>query len=118
MTHFKVEMQLPLRFNPDKNGHRKKIPIDLFRQTYEDILEMVGGINISKAPIVGSWISPKTQRRYDDSTFVFTVLVKSEDKMTISNVPKIKKLVRYKETLKKRFEQEEIYMIATRCTWL
>lgn len=79
---------------------------------------MAGGINTSNVPIIGSWINPSDKKRYNDKTIVFTVVVESEDKMTITNVLKIKKLIEYKEKLKDRFQQHEIFMIATRCTWL
>jgi hypothetical protein len=119
MTHFKVEIQLPLNFNPEKGKKiGEKIPPELFHITYEELLGMVGGINTSNVPIVGSWISPKTKKRYNDSSIIFSVVVESEDKMTITNVPKIKELQAYKEKLKERFNQEERFMIATRCIWI
>ncbi len=119
MTHFKVDIQLPLNFNPEKGEKEGKIiPPEIFHDTYEELLEMVGGINTTNRPINGSWISPKSGKRYNDRSIVFSVLVESEDKMTITNVPKIKKLQEYKEVLKERFKQEEIFMVATRCVWI
>ncbi len=119
MTHFKVDIQLPLNFNPEK-GEKigKEIPPEAFHDTYEELFEMIGGISTTNIPIVGSWRSPKTKKRYNDKSIVFSVIVESKDKMTITNVPKIKKLKKYKKELKKRFEQEEIFMVATRCIWI
>jgi hypothetical protein len=116
MTHFKVDIQLPLTYNPEK-GEKigEKIPEGYYHETYEELLEMVGGISTSMTAIKGSWIS-QNKKRYDDRTIVFSVVVESEDKMNATNVPKIKELQKYKETLKLRFKQEEIFMIATRCT--
>lgn len=116
MTHFKVEMQLPLRYNPQDGGGL--IPQEHFLETYEELLALAGGISTSNNPIIGSWIHPEKKIRYNDKTIVFIVVVGSEDKMTITNVPKIKELIEYKKTLKKRFKQDEIFMVATRCNWL
>ncbi len=69
-------------------------------------------------PIIGSWINPKDKKRYNDKTLVYTVLVESEDKMTIEKITKIKELKTYKEVLKERFKQHGILMAATRCVWL
>lgn len=116
MTHFKIDIQLPLSFNPENGGG--KISEDLFFQTYEDLLKLAGGINTNNNPVMGSWINPSDEKRYDDKSIVFTVLVESEDKMTVDNVTKIKELKSYKKILKDRFKQHEIFMVATRCVWL
>jgi hypothetical protein len=119
MTHFKVDIQLPLNFNPEKMEKiGRQIPPEVFHDTYEELLKMAGGINTTNTPIIGSWISPKTKKRYNDRSIIFSIIIESEDKMTITNVPKIKRLQKYKNKLKKRFKQEEIFMIATRCTWI
>jgi len=116
MTHFKVDMQLPLKFNPEDGGNL--IPEESFFQTYEELLELAGGINTTNTQILGSWICPKTKKRYNDKSIVFTIVIESQDIMTITNIPKIKKLIEYKDKLKERFKQHEIFMVATRCTWL
>lgn len=119
MTHFKVDIQLPLTYNPEKDKKiGEKIPEQYFFETYEELLKIAEGINTSPFPIIGSWINPKNKKRYNDRSIVFSVVVESEDKMTITNAEKIKELQNYKETLKLRFKQEEIFMIATRCIWL
>ena len=116
MTHFKVDIQLPLKFNKEEGGDL--IPEEYFFETYEELLDLAGGINTNKNPILGSWINPSTKKRYDDKTIVFTTVVESEDRKTITNATKIKELIKYKEKLKERFKQHEIFMVATRCTWL
>jgi len=119
MTHFKIDIQLPLTYNPEKGKKvGEKVPEEYFLETYEELLKMIQGISTSNIPIMGSWIHPKTRKRYNDKSLVFSVVVESGDIMTITNVPKIKELKQYKETLKLRFKQEEIFMIATRCTWI
>lgn len=116
MTHFKVDIQLPLCFNPEDGGGL--ISEESFLKTYEELLNLAGGISTSNTPIIGSWINPKDKKRYNDKTVVYTVLVESEDKMTLDKVTKIKELRDYKEILKERFKQHEILMVATRCVWL
>ncbi|VVB83676.1 Uncharacterised protein [uncultured archaeon] len=116
MTHFKVDIQLPINFNLEDGGG--KIPEESFFDTYEELLKMAGGINTTNTPIIGSWINPNNKKRYNDKTVVYTILIDSEDKMTICNVAKIKELKEYKETLKRRFKQHEIFMVATRCYWI
>jgi len=119
VTHFKVDIQLPLRYNSEKNDSLgKKIPEASFLETYQEILKLFGGINTTNTPIMGSWKCPNTGKVYNDQNIVFTVLVESEDKATITNVPKIRELIKYKEIIKNRFKQEEIFMVATRCSWL
>ena len=119
MTHFKVDIQLPQTYNP-KEGEEvgKEIPKSLILETYKELLELAGGINTTNEPIMGSWVCPKTRRTYHDKSVVFSVLVESEDRKTIANVSKIKQLQQYKETLKEKFKQHEIFMVATRCSWL
>jgi len=119
VTHFKVDIQLPLHYNP-KKGQKvgDKIPEQYFFETYEELLELAGGISTSNMPIIGSWVHPKTRKRFNDRTIVFSIVVDSEDKMTVANVPKIVELRNYKNVLKTRFKQHEIFMIATRCTWI
>ena len=98
MTHFKVDIQLPLTYNPEKDKKiGENIPVEYYHETYEELLDMIGGISTSKTAIEGSWISPK-KKRYDDRTIVFSVIVESEDKVTITNVSKIKEIQQYKET--------------------
>lgn len=119
MTHFKIDIQLPQNFNPEEGEVAgQEVPKLLIRQTYTELLELAGGINTTNEPIMGSWICPKTKKTYHDKSIVFSVLLESENRKTIANVPKIKELQKYKETLKERFKQHEIFMVATRCSWL
>ncbi len=119
MTHFKIDIQLPTRFNPkDEEKVGKEVPPPFLWETYNELLALAGGINTVNQPIMGSWVCPKTKKTYHDNNMVFSVLVDSEDKMTVMNVPKIKELQKYKEILKERFQQQEIFMVATRCSWL
>lgn len=107
---------MPLKYNKEDGG--EEVPPELFFKTYEELLGIAKGISTNNTPIIGSWIHLKTKTRYNDKTIVFSVVVESEDKMTMKNAAKIKKLIKYKEKLKKRFRQHELFMIATRCAWL
>lgn len=118
MTHFKVDIILPLFYNKNHERKRESIPPEPFLTTYQELVKMCGGISFPDHKILGSWISPITNKAYDDENRIFSVVVESHDKVNARNAPKIKKLIKYKQTLNKRFQQEEISMIATRCCWL
>ena len=49
MTHFKVDIQLPLTYNPEKGKKiGEKIPEDYYFETHEELLKMCGGIAQTK----------------------------------------------------------------------
>ena len=116
MTHFKVDIQLPRYYNL-KKGEKKRneIPPNCFFDTYEELIDIAGGVNTSKFQIQGSWVSPQTNERYNDESILFSVLIKSNGKSRIEDIPQLNKIKRYKKKLLKRFEQKAIYMIATPC---
>ncbi len=119
MTHFQVTIQLPLRYNlisPNIVG--EKIEQSKFKETYDELLKIGGGITINPTPFHGAWIEPKSGIQHDDENVVWSMLIESEDKITALKIQKIQDLIKYKEILKERFQQKEIYMVATRCTWL
>lgn len=119
MTHFQVTIQLPLRYNSiEINTQRKKIEEYKFKETYNELLSIVGGITINPNPFQGTWIDPTTSVRYDDENIVWSMLVDSEDKVSAVKVAKIQELIKYKEVLKERFQQENVYIVAVRCSWL
>ncbi len=119
MTHFKVELQLPLRFNPiGKTKQGKLIPQNYFYNIYCDLRKIAGGVHTTNLPIMGSWICPKTKKVYNDKSTGFTLIVESGDIATVANVKKLKELKKYKNKLITKFQQESIYMVATRCCWL
>jgi len=73
MTHFRIDIQLPLKFNKEDGGG--KIPEIFYFETYEDLLNLVGGINTTNTPVMGSWINPANKKRYDNRCVVYTILV-------------------------------------------
>ncbi len=89
---------LPLRFN---NG--EPVPAERLLKTREDLVAHFGGASFDPGTVAGFWL-------HEDSLFsdeLIRVRVSSHqaelDDAFIS---------RYKETLKERFEQEEIYITA------
>lgn len=119
MTHFKVDIQLPVRFNPKADKKiGEKVPSQFLWESYKELLALAGGINTTTQPVMGSWICPKTKKTYHDESIVFSVLVESENKKNITDATKIKELQGYKNSLKNKFKQEEMLMVATRCSWL
>lgn len=103
MPELKVEILLPLRYNPDKNGKRKKIEGKKYSQTYSDIFDRFEGCTIDNSPLIGGWLDPKTKKRIRDISKTYWVVCKK----TKTNIQFFKKL---KRTLEKRFLQDEIMM--------
>lgn len=99
----KVEILLPLRYNPDKDGRRKKVEGIKYSQTYSDIFERFGGCTIDNSPLIGGWLDPRTNKPIGDTNKTYWVICKKNK----SNMLFFKKL---KETLKERFAQDEIMM--------
>lgn len=109
MTHYHVVIQLPLHYNPVKGEEkRQKISAEDFRKTYIELLEMVGGVNTSNTPISGAWKNPKTKQNFFDENIAFNVLVETEDKKTLTNIPKMKKLVDYCSVESSLFTEDTI----------
>lgn len=99
----KVEVLLPLRYNPDKEGKRKKIEGIKYSQTYSDIFGRFGGCTIDNSPLIGGWLDPRTNRPIGDVNKTYWVICKK----TASNMRFFRKL---KKTLQERFAQDEIMM--------
>jgi len=120
MTEYRVDILLPLRFNPtEKKKIKKLVPEMHFFETYEDLVKICGGISTTYSSMKGSWVCPKTKVRYDDETILFSVVVEPEsDSEIIYHNPKIKELQKLKKALLKRFKQKKLYMLATPCHWL
>ena len=119
MTHFQITIQLPLKYNATENSaERMKIEEYKFKETYDELLVIARGITINPIPLQGTWVNPSNGIRYDDENLMWSVLVESEDKISAIKVPKIQELIKYKEILKNRFQQEEMYLVAIRCSWL
>ena len=107
MPDLKVEILLPLRYNEDQNGKRRKIEGDKFSQTYDELVVKFGGCTVDNTPLLGGWIDPKTQKRYSDENSTYWVVCKK----TRSNIEFFRRL---KPKLKRRFDQRDmmIYYIS------
>lgn len=108
MPQFKVEILLPLRYNREGDeAIGKLIDGKEFHDTYEQLLEKFGGISSYENRVNGSWVSPETKKRYDDESVIFSVVLNSEQE--------VQKIKEYKEVLKIRFKQEDIFMTSMVC---
>lgn len=98
-ARLKVQFLLPLKYNDKTDVEHEK----LF-QTRNEVVNSFGGITIHPLSTEGLWKCPKTDKIYFDICKRFEISIdKTRDVDMV-----LKKL---KETLKKRFRQEEIYMI-------
>jgi len=72
----KVEVLLPLYYNPDKRGKRKKIEGKKYSKTYEDIYNRFEGCTMDNSPLIGGWLDPKTKKRIRDISKTYWVMCK------------------------------------------
>lgn len=94
----KVEILLPKYYN-DKT----KIEAKKYRITYQEIYRQFKGYSKSESIIQGYWIDPNTNKRYREENLTFWVMCEDTTENTAF-------LVNLKETLKVRFNQEDIMM--------
>lgn len=110
MSDLKVEILLPLHYNEDPKGKRKKIEGSKYAETYDDLMSKFGGCTIDDSPLLGGWVDPSTRKRIsDENTTYWVVCKKTKTNMAF--------LHGFKRKLKKRFEQKEMmmyYMIINR----
>lgn len=103
MSEIKVEILLPSLYNADDNGQRKEIEGKKYSDIFDDLMDKFGGCTVDNTPLLGGWIDPITKKRVnDENTTYWVVCTESEEN--------IKFFRNYKETLKKRFQQEDIMM--------
>jgi hypothetical protein len=96
-----VEVLLPKVYNDKTQIEAKK-----YRITYQEIIRQFKGISRNKSAIEGYWIDPKTNKSYSDENVTFWFMCEN----TPTNV---EFLTKFKETLKERFQQEDIMMYYT-----
>ncbi|MFH1695124.1 MAG: hypothetical protein ABH850_01700 [Candidatus Micrarchaeota archaeon] len=97
----RIEFLLPLTYNNGKDVEPKK-----FFKIKEEIMKQFGGISIHPLSIEGGWINKADDIVYYDNCKRFEVCVEKSDESR-------KWIAKYKEKLKKEFQQHEIYMIST-----
>ena len=90
---------MPLRFN---NGER--VPPELILQTREELVQRFGGASFDPGVVEGYWVH--AARIYSDELIRVRVSAQgtADDDQFIQD---------YKDRLKLRFEQEEIYVTAS-----
>lgn len=94
---------MPVRFNPDARGRRKRIPAEWIRITKNELMEHFTqhGLSfefVTRTRTYGEW------KGIEDEI----LLLKIDVKMKTSDPAWLKQ---YKDVLKKRFQQEEIYIV-------
>ncbi len=103
MPDLKVEVLLPLSYNPDKKGIRKKIEGTKYSETYDEMFYRFKGCTIDNSPLIGGWLDPQTNKPIRDVSKTYWVICKK----TKANIQFFRKL---KKTLEARFMQDEIMM--------
>lgn len=98
----RVGVFLPVRRNPDARGKRQRFPAELFRVTKNELMGHFAQKGLSfefmtRTQTHGEW------KGIEDEI----LLIKIDVRMKSSDSAWLK---HYKEELKKRFEQEEVYI--------
>lgn len=101
MSDLKVEILLPLRYNEDQKGKRKKIEGEKYSQTFDELVGRFGGCTIDNSPLLGGWLDPATQKQIRDENSTYWVVCKN-NKNNIDFFHKLKK------RLKIRFNQKDM----------
>lgn len=105
----RVMILLPLYYNPDEAGNRKEIEPEKLYNTRNELTAQYGGVTVTNSLNSGCWDNPRDGKRYEDTTKTLYF----DTKPTFTNVHY---LIKYKETLKKRFEQKEMYITSSPIT--
>jgi len=103
VSDLKVEILLPLCYNEDKKGKRKKIEGEKFSTTFDELVAKFGGCTIDNTPLLGNWVDPDTQKRYSDENSTYWVVCRK----TKNNIMFFHKM---KKKLKVRFQQKDMMM--------
>lgn len=101
MTKRRYEILLPIRHNDGRSILVQDT--QTLQQTLRDVIERFGAMSYSPNSILGVWQS-EDGRPYDDDLFLLTVDVDD----TLENR---EFFVRFKETLRGRFQQRDLYMV-------
>jgi len=94
----KAEILIPIYYNDKTSVEDEKLTA-----TYDDIEARFGGCTLDETPLIGGWIDPDTKIHYEDQNITYWVLCDGTD----GNIEFFRNL---KDTLKKRFKQQEILM--------
>jgi len=99
----KVEILLPLLYNKDHTGKRRKIEGEKYSKTFDELVAKFGGCTVDNSPLIGGWLDPNTKKQIQDENSTYWVVCKK----TKSNIEFFHKL---KTKLKIRFKQKDIMM--------
>jgi hypothetical protein len=99
----RIEVLLPVRYNPNVRGKRKSIPIELFRITKNELMEHFAQEGLSFEFVIRTRTYGEWKGIEDES-----LLIKIDVKMKSSDPAWLRQ---YKEMLKQRFQQDEIYIV-------
>jgi hypothetical protein len=103
LLQLRVDIFIPLYYNPDENGHRKEIDDEKYVDTIDELFLQFGGYSSNPEPIDGEWVSTQTGRRVSDKLkHIWIVCDDTQENVDF--------LAHLKETLMERFQQEEILM--------
>lgn len=97
MKRTRYEILLPLRYNDGERIEKVK-----FTQTQRDILEQFGAVTVDSVGVIGTWVYQGVQ--YEDKLIRLIVDVLDEEEAEEEF------FVGYKEQLKERFRQIDIWI--------
>jgi hypothetical protein len=101
MTKRRYEILLPIRHNDGRSILVQDT--QTLQQTLRDVIERFGAMSYSPNSILGVWQS-EDGTPYDDDLFLLTV--------DVDDTPENWEFfVRFKETLRGRFQQRDLYMV-------
>jgi hypothetical protein len=103
VADLKVEILLPLYYDKDHKGRREKIEGKKYSETYDDLMDEFGGCTIDNSSLLGGWVDPNTKERINDENTTYWVVCQNTKK-------NIKFFHRFKNKLKKRFQQKDMMM--------
>ncbi len=95
---WRVQFLLPLKYNDGRD-----IEVDKFDWVRTELLDKFGGFTIYPFSLEGGWIHPTDNIKFFDRTKLFEITIKQTDENETY-------LKNFKEELKKKFSQHEIYM--------
>jgi hypothetical protein len=99
----RVVILIPTHYNANNNGIREKINGDEYATTYMELTRQFGGCTYDPAVKHGGWIDDSDGKEYyDENTTFYSDYDDTEENKQFLND--------YKEILKARFRQKEIYM--------
>lgn len=98
----RVSILIPTHYNADNYGPREKINGDEYTTTYIELMRNLGGCTYDETVKKGAWKDDDGKEYYDDNTTFYSDYDNTETNKQFLND--------YKEILKIRFRQKEIYM--------